>query len=110
MLGERLKALRIGMNQTQQQLAAHLGITRAAYSHFENDRNEPDGETIVKLAELFHVSTDYLLGRHAIDNFTQPSKRVQTVAAHIDENVTDEQMEDILNYIDFIKQRHAQKD
>lgn len=35
MLGERLKALRIGMNQTQQQIADHLGITRAAYSHLK---------------------------------------------------------------------------
>ena len=50
-----------------------------------------------------------MLGRHAAGSFTQPSKRVQTVTAYIDENVTDEQMEDILNYIDFIKQRHAPK-
>jgi transcriptional regulator with XRE-family HTH domain len=109
MFGQRLKELRLGIQQTQQQVADYLGITRAAYSHFENERNEPDGETIVKLAELFHVSTDYLLGRKAT-NFSQPSQRVQTVAAHIDDNVTDEQMEDILNYIDFIKQRHAKKD
>ena len=45
MLGERLRTLRLRTNQTQQQIADQLGITRAAYSHFENDRNEPDGGT-----------------------------------------------------------------
>ena len=44
MLGERLRTLRLRTNQTQQQIADQLGITRAAYSHFENDRNEPDGD------------------------------------------------------------------
>jgi len=110
MLGERLRTLRLRTNQTQQQIADQLGITRAAYSHFENDRNEPDGETIVKLAEIFQVSTDFLLGRQVPAGFTTPSAKVQTVAAHIDDDVTDEQMEDILSYIEFIKQRHAQKE
>lgn len=63
MFGERLKSLRNQANKTQQQVADFLGITRAAYSHFENGRNEPDQETIVKLADYFDVSTDYLLGR-----------------------------------------------
>ncbi|MBO0458902.1 helix-turn-helix transcriptional regulator, partial [Enterococcus hulanensis] len=49
-------------NKTQQQIATELGISRAAYSHFENDRNEPDSETLVKLAKIFNVTIDYLLG------------------------------------------------
>lgn len=109
MCGQRLRKLRLAANKTQQQIAELLGITRAAYSHFENDRNEPDGETIVKLAEIFDVSTDYLLGRNQSETFTLPTTKAQTVAAHIDENVTDEQMEDILNYIDFIKQKHSKR-
>ncbi|WP_430610692.1 helix-turn-helix domain-containing protein [Enterococcus sp. DIV0876] len=109
MLGARLKALRLRSNQTQQQVAEQLGISRGAYSHFENDRNEPDSTTIVKLAELFQVSTDFLLGRHTVDSFQQQSTKAQTVAAHIDEHVTDEQMDDIVSYIEFIKQRHSKR-
>jgi len=62
MYGYRLKSLRKNIGKTQEEVAAGLGVTRGAYSHFENDRNEPDYETLRKLAEYFHVSTDYLLG------------------------------------------------
>ncbi len=95
MLGERLRTLRLRTNQTQQQIADQLGITRAAYSHFENDRNEPDGETIVKLAEIFQVSTDLAdksrqASRHPLQKFkplrpilmmTSPMSRWKTSSA-----------------------------
>jgi transcriptional regulator with XRE-family HTH domain len=61
-LGIRLKELRSSKNKTQEQIAKELGITRAAYSHFENDRNEPDFATLSKLANYYDVSTDYLVG------------------------------------------------
>lgn len=63
MYGNRLKSLRKHLDKTQEEVAAELGVTRGAYSHFENDRNEPDSETLRKLADYFQVSTDYLLGR-----------------------------------------------
>lgn len=63
MLGARLKETRINANKTQEQVAKMLGVTRGAYSHFENNRNQPDNATLVKIAEYFDVSIDYLLGR-----------------------------------------------
>lgn len=62
MLGNKLKSLRKETGKTQQQIADKLGITRAAYSHFENERNQPDSETLVKLADIFETTTDFLLG------------------------------------------------
>lgn len=53
------------------------------------------------------MTLDYLHGREQKSSF---STKQMTVAAHIDDEVTEEQMEDILNYIDFIKQKHAKKD
>lgn len=108
MFGQKLKELRSSRNQTQQRLADYLGISRAAYSHFENSRNDPDRETIVKLADYFDVSTDYLLGRGNRE-YENPESKSQTVAAHIDEDVSEEEMEDILNYIEFIKQKHKKE-
>lgn len=64
MLGERLKQARMNAGKTQEQVAAMLGITRGGYSHLENNRNEPDNETLVKLADYFGVTTDYLLGKN----------------------------------------------
>ncbi len=108
MFGQKLKELRSSKNRTQQQLADYLGISRAAYSHFENSRNDPDRETIVKLADYFNVSTDYLLGRENRE-YQNPESKSQTVAAHIDEDVSEEEMEDILNYIEFIRQKHKKE-
>lgn len=62
MKGTRLKYLRNQSGLTQQEIADKLGISRANYSHIENERNEPDNATLVKIAHLFDVSTDYLLG------------------------------------------------
>lgn len=62
-LGKRLKQLRKSIRKTQQEVAKDLGISRARYSHFENDRNEPDSEMLKKLAEYYNVSADYLLGK-----------------------------------------------
>ncbi|EAA0234911.1 XRE family transcriptional regulator [Listeria monocytogenes] len=93
MFGDRLKQLRKNNNKTQEDISKILGVSRGAYSHIENGRNEPDMETIVKLASIFGVSTDYLLG---INN----NSLVDTIAAHIDPNATEEEMEEILAYIE----------
>lgn len=60
-LGERLKSLR--GSRTQEEISKALGLSRARYSHYENNRVEPDTEILNKLADFYNVSTDYLLGR-----------------------------------------------
>lgn len=69
MIGDTLRFLREKTNKTQEETAKALGIKRSAYSHFENNRNNPDNETLVKMANYFNVSTDYLLGRKTSDEF-----------------------------------------
>jgi transcriptional regulator with XRE-family HTH domain len=61
--GNRLSELRDRRGYTQEELANLLGISRAALSHYEKNRREPDFETLTKVADLFHVSIDYLIGR-----------------------------------------------
>jgi transcriptional regulator with XRE-family HTH domain len=58
--GKRLANLR--GKKTQQEIADKLGISRARYSHYENEHVEPDNELLSNIAELFNVSADYLLG------------------------------------------------
>lgn len=60
--GLRLKTLRKRAGLTQQQLAAQLGITKSVVSFYELQARSPSPEVLVKLAQIFHVSTDYLLG------------------------------------------------
>lgn len=61
--GERIARLREKHSMTQEDLAGKLGITRASLSHYENNRREPDYDTTVRIANLFNVSVDYLMGR-----------------------------------------------
>jgi len=60
MLGQRLKELR--GSRTQDEIAEKLEIPRARYSHYENERNKPEPEMLIKMALLFDTSIDYLLG------------------------------------------------
>jgi transcriptional regulator with XRE-family HTH domain len=62
-IGNRIADLRSERKLTQEELALKLGITRAALSHYENNRREPDHETTQKVADFFNVTIDYLLGR-----------------------------------------------
>lgn len=61
--GDRIAELREAKGWTQEELANSLGITRAALSHYEKNRRKPDFEALKQLADCFHVSVDYLVGR-----------------------------------------------
>lgn len=62
-MGKRLKHLR--GKKVQQNIADKLGISRSRYSHYENEHVQPDIELLQKMADLFDVSVDYLLGRES---------------------------------------------
>lgn len=59
----RLKKLRKDKRLTQDDMAEFLNISTATYSRYENGIHEPDVETLIKLADFFDVTIDYLLGR-----------------------------------------------
>ena len=53
-------------NLTQRQVAEHLGISQPSYIRYEKGKAEPTLENLVKLADLFDVSIDFLCGRKEI--------------------------------------------
>ena len=59
---ERLRDLRREMNLSQKQLADILKTNNSSVCDWERGRSQPDLQTLVRLAKLFEVSTDYLLG------------------------------------------------
>lgn len=61
-IGEKLRQLRLENNLTQAQVASRLGVAISAVSAYESDTRNPSYESLIKLAYLYHVSTDYLLG------------------------------------------------
>jgi transcriptional regulator with XRE-family HTH domain len=60
-LGKRLKQLR--GKRTQQDVAKQLQVLRASYCHYEQDRVEPSLRTLRKMADIYGVSIDFLVGR-----------------------------------------------
>ena len=60
---ERLIEQRKLNKATQRQIAEYLQITQPSYIRYENGTAEPSLENLVKLANYFDVSVDYLLGR-----------------------------------------------
>ena len=63
----RVKQLRKNKHLTGEQLGNILGITKTGISYWENGRSVPDNEMLLKLADFFDVSIDYLLGKTDIE-------------------------------------------
>ncbi len=60
--GSKLKRLRTQAGLTQKQLGSQLGVTKSVVSFYELQERSPSPDVLIKLSQIFHVSTDYLLG------------------------------------------------
>ena len=59
----RLRELRENLGKMQKVVAYELGIAPNTYSQYESGKREPDRKTLIKIADYFNTSTDYILGR-----------------------------------------------
>lgn len=92
--GKRLKDLRAQAGLTQNQLADRMGITKSVVSYYELHERCPSPEVLIKLASIFHVSTDYLLG----------IEKKQTLDIS---GLNDEEIQLIQNMIDVLKKNRG---
>ena len=72
----RLKFLREEKGLFQSDIAKILGISIAAVGFYENEKRDMSPDTIIKLAEYFGVTTDYLLGKSDVRN---PGQQIDDV-------------------------------
>lgn len=61
--GDRFRDERLKKGLTGEKIGSILKVSKTAISNWENGNRAPDYETLIKIADLFDVSTDYLLGR-----------------------------------------------
>ena len=104
MLNENLRSLRSERKLRQIDLANTLGVSRTTYTQYETGKSEPDLSTLVKLAEFFNVSVDYLLG---LTNIRNPSGMINNSSCHefIEWEWTDEEKKEIELFKEFIKMK-----
>lgn len=86
--GERVKQLRQSAGMTQEQLAERIWVSKATISNYELSERNPSPEIIIKIARVFGVSTDYLLGvedmrKRTIDISGLPDEDVRFVQSAI---------------------------
>ena len=67
----RIKELRAYSGKTQYQIAQALGLSRQVFANYENEVNYPDPNTLIKIADYFNTSVDYLIGHTQISRIIE---------------------------------------
>ena len=109
--GQRLIELREEQGIFQKELAAHLNVSISTISNYENDIHYPDVIILCKLADFFHVTIDYLLGRtdYRYDPATLNRRlsKDYNVAEYINTTLelSSKDIAAVLDYIELLKMR-----
>lgn len=99
MFGLRLKELREKKGYSQAQLARILGVKQSTVGMWESGKNKPQNPSLEALANMFNVSTDYLLGRDTINNQKTSESAISIpVLGKIPAGIPIEAIEDIIDY------------
>ncbi len=101
-----LRKLRESKKLTQADVASALEIGRSTYTKYESGKSKPVSEMLIKIADYFSVSVDYLLGRSNKQNFNEP--KIETKAYHnLDvTGLPDEAVKQVEDYIELIKLKY----
>ena len=102
---ERLSELRTENGWTQQQLGIKLNVSVATVSRYENGYRRPDPEILLKLADIFNVSVDYLLGRVDHRLYGMKSEKLPNPL----NNLSTAERRSVEDYIEFIRGKAKKK-
>ena len=92
-LADRLKELRQKLNLSQKDVATYLELSPSIISGYETGERTPNASIIIRLADLYHCSTDYILGKSVIDTSTYISL----------DGLTPEQMQSVTSLVNSIR-------
>lgn len=95
----RLRELRKQNNLSQSEVAEKLGISASAYGFYEQGKTIPNAESLNVLADLYDVSTDYLLGRAIFPNSENEDPEIKILARKA-KSLTPEQLKAVQAVID----------
>ncbi|HCJ4431214.1 TPA: helix-turn-helix transcriptional regulator [Listeria innocua] len=99
---ERIVQLRIKKSISQKELAKKINIDDSTMNKIEKGNRPIRDKELAKIADVLEVSTDYLLGR-------SNNSFIDTIAAHIDADASEEDIKEILAYIDEKRKEHTKE-
>ena len=100
-----MKKIRESLQLTQVKVANDLKLSRQVYNFYENGKRNPDMQTLIKIADYYGVSIDYLLGRTNVikpENIDEDDLLSKINTA---DSVTKASVEQFLNYLLYEKER-----
>lgn len=118
LLGEKIRELREKRGFSQEELGVLIGKTRDNISSYEIGRSAPQPDTLIKLADLFKVSIDYLLGRtddpHQIfttnEEMSPEQKHVVfRITEMIKEDMPEEDLASAVEFFEFLEARNRKR-
>lgn len=110
----RLRFLRNEKGESLEKIAKYLNVTMQTISNYETEKRDMTPDTILKLADYFEVSIDYLLGKTDVRN---PGKQIDDVlneamigmSKEEYENLTETQKKQIRDFALFVKNQNEEK-
>jgi len=102
-LGQKIKHLREELNLTQEELGKILNVSKPTISRYEANTNEPNTDTLKKIAQYFNVSIDYLLDN---SNKKNPNIEINIQKEYTD---TDKKILDDISSLDNDLKKEAEK-
>ena len=111
MLSEKIRELRRKNKLSQKELANKLNVSNGAIAMWETGKREPNSNTLYKLANIFSVSIDYLIGNELYNKpageFYQLTDKQKELIPYI-KNLDDGACMRVLGYLDKISQEQEE--
>lgn len=105
-----MKKIRESLQLTQVKVANDLKLSRQVYNFYENGKRNPDMQTLVKIADYYNVSIDYLLGRTNVIKPENIDENDLLAKLNTADSETKASVEQFLNYLLYEKERkHKEK-
>ena len=113
-LGSRLKLLRESNKLKQEDITKKFSLSGSAYSQYENNKRRPTYELLLKFADFYDVSLDYLLGRidthypvspKKMGRYTEDELSVIYMLHEMDE----EHQKSVRDYVQFVFERYKKE-
>lgn len=106
----KIKELRIKSKFSQKEIAKLLNISQSNYSKYERNEIEPDIQSLIKLADLYHVTVDYLIEHevpYLIDKSAWPEskKELLNMIAELNDFESEKTKSFIVGYIQASKEK-----